>query len=89
MIGIGQRALRQIPGVVPAEAGVIDQNPHQFRHGQRGMRVVELNGDLVRQGLPIVIVPAEAHDDVGQRAGDEEVFLHEAQSLAPSVESSG
>ena len=31
---------------------------------------------------PIVVVAAEAAHEIGQRAGDEEVFLHEAQRLA-------
>ena len=46
------------------------------------MRVVELNGDLVGQRGPIIAGGAEAADEVGQRAGDEKVFLKESQTFA-------
>ena len=39
-------------------------------------------GDLVRQRRPVVPAAAEPGDDVGQRAGDEEVLLEEPQRPA-------
>ena len=54
-----------------------------------GMRVVELDRDLLGQRVPVGVVPPEAAHQVGQRAGDQEILLHEAQPLALLVESSG
>ena len=82
VVGVGQGPHGQVPGLVPAEPGLVEQDAHQLGDGQRGVRVVELDGDLVGQGRPVVAAPAEAADDVGQRAGDEEVLLHEPQPLA-------
>ena len=53
------------------------------------MGVVELDRDLLGQRAPVALRPAEAPHEVGQRAGDEEILLHEAQALAHVVESSG
>ena len=47
----------------------------------RRVRVVELDGDLVGQRAPVGVAAAEAAHEVGQRAGDEEVLLHEPQPL--------
>ena len=82
VIGVGQRSLRQIPGLVPAEMRLIEQDPHQLRYRHRRMRVVELNRDLVGERAPIGIAAAEAPDEIGQRAGDQEILLHEAQALS-------
>ena len=49
VVGVGQRPPRQVPGLVPAELRLVEQDPHQLGDGQRGMRVVELDGDLVGQ----------------------------------------
>ena len=45
------------------------------------MRVIELNRHLVWEQVPIRIVLPEAAYQIGQRRGDQEVFLHEAQCL--------
>ena len=49
VIGVGQRAHGEVPGLVPAELRLIEQNAHQLGDGQRRMRVVQLDGDLVGQ----------------------------------------
>ena len=43
------------------------------------MRVVHLNGGFFRQELPIGIRLAKPANRVGQRTGDEEIFLHEPE----------
>ena len=40
MIGVGQGRLRNSPGFVPGHVVDINQQPHQFRHGQRRVRIV-------------------------------------------------
>ena len=54
----------------------------EFDDGDGGVRVVELNDDLFGEILPSFVVLAETAEDVVQRAGNEEVLLHEAQFLA-------
>ena len=43
------------------------------------MGIVELDGDLLGQGVPFITPAPEPRDDVGQRAGDEEVLLDEPE----------
>ena len=47
----------------------------------RRVRIVELDGDLLGQGAPVGVALPEAPHEIGQRAGDEKIFLHKAQSL--------
>ena len=82
VVRVSERALRESPGVGPAQFRLVQQQPHQFRHRDGGMRVVELNGGLVGQRGPIIACGAEATDEVGQRAGDEKVFLEKSQTFA-------
>src|SRR6476659_6924918 len=46
------------------------------------MSVVELNGHLLRQLIPVLISLPETPHKVPQRTGDQEIFLNKAQSLA-------
>src|SRR5271157_1052696 len=46
------------------------------------MGVVELDRDLIRKGIPVVAPAPEPRHDIGQRAGDQEVFLQKAQVLS-------
>ena len=45
------------------------------------MRIVELDGDLLGERAPIGVAAPETPDQIGQRAGDEEILLHEAERL--------
>ena len=59
VVGVGQGPDGQVPGFVPAEPGLIEQDAHQLGDGQRRVGVVELDGDLVGQGVPVVAPAAE------------------------------
>ena len=48
VVGVGQSPSCQIPGLVPTEARIIEQDPHQLRYRQCRVRIVELDRDLVR-----------------------------------------
>ncbi len=82
VVGVGQGAPGQVPRFVPAQAGLVEQDPHQLGDGHRGVGVVELDGDLVGEGLPVVAAAAEPRHDVGQRTGDQKVLLDEPQVAA-------
>ena len=49
---------------------------------ERRVSVVELDRDLVRHPVPVRVRASKAPGQVSQRAGDEKVFLHEAQRAA-------
>ena len=83
VVRVGQGLAGEIPGLVPAEPRVVEQDPHQLGNGHGGVRVVELDGDLRGERTPVGVAPPEAPHEIGQRAGDEKVLLQEAQPLAP------
>jgi hypothetical protein len=45
------------------------------------VRVVQLNGNLFREEIPILIVVPKAADKVRERTGNQEILLDEAQCL--------
>ncbi len=61
---------------------LIDQQAHEFGHGDRRMRVVELRGELLVEALDRNLLHLEDAEHVLQRARDEEVLLRQAQLLA-------
>src|SRR4030095_4382846 len=73
---------RQAPRVVPAQLRLVEQQPHQLWHCHGGMRVVQLDSDLIRQRLPLVPRRPKTPYEISQRTSDEEVLLHETQPLA-------
>ena len=82
VIRVGQCPPRQIPGLVPAKLRLVEQNSHQFGDRHRRMRVVELDRRLLGEQAPVGVGPAKTAHEIGQRAGDQEVLLNEAQTLA-------
>ena len=82
VIRVGERPSGEIPGLVPAEVRLVEQDSHELGDGQRRVGVVELDGDLPGKRVPVGIGAAEAPHQVRQRARDEEVLLHEAQCLS-------
>ena len=82
VVRVGQGPLREVPRLLPAELRLVEQDAHQLRHRQGGMGIVELDRDLVGKLAPVGVVAAETAHEVGQRAGDQEIFLREAQPLS-------
>jgi hypothetical protein len=71
-----------VPGLLPIEVHLVDEDSHQFRHGQCRMCIVHLNRDFVRKQTPIQVATLESPNCIGQRARYEKVLLHEPQALA-------
>jgi len=82
VIGEAHNRLRDLPGLVPRHLVLIEQNPHHLRHRQRRMRVVELHRDLLGKIVEGLVVLAVGTHNIAHGAGDQEVFLHQAQLLA-------
>ena len=81
VVRVGERSPGEVPGLIPSEVRLVEQDPHQLGDGQRRVRVVELDGDLLGKRAPVGVGAPESSDQVGQRAGDEKVFLDEPQPL--------
>ena len=82
VVRIRQRPLREVPGLLPPQVRFIQQDAHEFRHRQGRMRIIELDGDFLWQCAPVGVTAPEAPHQIGQRTGNEEILLHETQSLA-------
>src|SRR5215472_2400489 len=82
VIGVGERTPRQIPGLVPWQHAFIHQQPHELRHGDGWMGIIQLYRDHFGQSLDRFALELQQAQYVLQRAGDEKVLLREAQPLA-------
>ena len=49
VVGVTTDRLRDLPGFVPLHAMLVDERAQKFRHRQRGVSVVQLDGDFRRQ----------------------------------------
>src|SRR5262249_17898003 len=80
VIRIREGAYGEVPGLLPAALPLIEQDAHQFGDSERRVRVIQLDGNVVRQGRPIIaLAGAETVDDILEGATDHEVLLEEAQ----------
>ena len=61
---------------------LVDQQAHELGHGDRRMRVVHLDRELLVEALRRNLLPAHDAQHVLQRARHEEVLLLEPQLLA-------
>ena len=68
--------------MIPFHPLVVEQDPHQLGNRQGRMRVVQVDGHLVRERLDVRVADLEAPDDILQRAGHEEILLLETKLLA-------
>ena len=82
VVGVGEGLARHAPGVRPGHERIVDQQAHQFGDGHRGMRVVQLHGELQVELVHAELLRAQDAQHVLQRTGHEEVLLFQAQLLA-------
>ena len=78
VIRVCQRVLCDMPGFIPFEVHLIQQNSHEFRHCQRGVGIVHLNRHFLCKQAPIRVGALEAAHRICQRAGNKEVLLQQA-----------
>jgi hypothetical protein len=55
VVGVGEGLAGNRPGRVPLHHIFIDQQAHQFRHGDRRMRIVELDDELLVEVIEILL----------------------------------
>jgi hypothetical protein len=64
---------------------LVQQDPHQLGDLHGWMGVVELNSYFLRKRAPIRVRAPETPHQVGQRAGDEKIFLDDVTLMTDSL----
>src|SRR5882762_2179799 len=82
VIGVRKHSGRDLPAFGPRQAVLVDQQAHELRNRHRRVRVVQLNGDRVRNGRERAPLAQMRRQDVLQARADEEILLLEPQLLA-------
>ena len=71
-----------MPGGIPVRCVLVHQQPHQFCNGDRGVRVVHLDGEVAMQLCQGPVLSHLNAHNVLQAAGDEEELLGQPKFLA-------
>ena len=79
--GVGEALLGDGPRLVPLEPLEVDEDPHQFRHRDDRMGVVELEDDPLVKAMQVEARLQHVLDVVVQGARHEEVLLLQAELL--------
>ncbi len=82
MVGIRAGSGGDIPGFVPAQIIIIQQDTHQFGNRHRRMGIVELESHFLRETMNIVMLPHIFLHCLLHGRGDKEILLFQAQLLA-------
>ena len=83
VVRVSKGTRHDVPSFVPFQAFVVQKNAHQFRNGNRRVRIVQLDGDLVREKLPFAVMQLfETADNVLQGSGAKEILLAQAQDFS-------
>jgi len=59
----------------------VEEDAHELRDRKRRVSVVELDRHLLGHPCAVGVPAPEAPSQIGQRTGDQKIFLDEAQSL--------
>ena len=79
VVGVVERRAGDLPRAGPRHCVHIDQQAHHFGNGDRGVRVVELDGGMVRQRREVAMLREVPAHEVLQRRRREKELLPEAQ----------
>ena len=82
VVRIGKRLGDDLPGVVPAVAAFVEENAHHFGNAERRMRVVDMDGHLVRNVIQFLVVAEIPLHNVLNGRGHQEILLAEPQHFA-------
>ena len=83
MVGVAHDLCHDVPGVIPLELLLVDEDAHELRTAHGGVRVVGVDGHKLRQQLPVLAVlllkGVEQAVDAGRY---KQVLLLQAQQTA-------
>ena len=85
VVRVVERALGDVDRFLPREVFLVDENADELGDGKRRVRVVDLDGNLVGQGVQIAVVALVRINDRLHRRRNEEVELAQAQLLTTLV----
>ena len=81
MVRVRTGSRRNVPCLIPAEIVIVHQDTHQLGDCHRGMRIVQLEGYLLRELVNIFMFAHELLHRLLHGCGDEEILLLQAQLL--------
>ena len=79
VIGVSAGGIGDLPGAIPVEIVLVHQHAHQLGDGEGRVRVIELDGDLVRKLIEAGVVALIDADDVAHGTGDQKILLNQTQ----------
>ena len=83
MVGVAHDVDRNLPGILPAQAMLIHQKPHQFGDCHGWMRVVDVNSNvLIKLGQRLIVFFQIVIENALQTGRNEEVFLTDPHAPA-------
>ena len=82
MVGVSEGLGDDLPGVVPAVTALVEADPHEFGDAEGRVRVIDVDGHLLRDAVEGLVVAQVALDDILQGGGDQEVLLTKPKHLA-------
>src|SRR5579884_312074 len=82
MICEGERVACGVPGLVPANFELIYEEPHQFCHGNRRMRIIELDCGVLIEGSDGTELLQVSTHNVSQGRRGKKVLLAEPELLS-------
>lgn len=82
VVGVAKRGRDEVPRLIPLELLEVDKDALELDNGQRRVRVVQLDGDLVGELPPGAFGLLETTDNVVEGRGHPEVLLLQAELLS-------
>ena len=82
MVGVGHGLDDGVPRVLPRIGVDVHQDPHQFGDAERRVRVVDMNGDAVREPGKRAVGRVIVAENTLQRRRNEEVLLRQTKQFS-------
>ena len=83
VVGVAHDLRHDVPGVVPLELLLVDEDAHELGATHGGMRVVGVDGHKLRQQLPVLaVLLLKGVEQAVDAGGDKQVLLLQAQQTA-------
>ena len=80
MVRVRHRPHRQLPRLRPGDIFLVNEEPHHLRHGERRMRIVDMNGDFIGNMVNIDVRFFYIAQNALHAGGDKEILLNEPQT---------
>ena len=75
MVRVGNRADNDAPCLFPGEEIVVNEDTHKLGYAERGVRIVDVDSDLVGKVIKCSVHRHVVADNTLNRGGDKEILL--------------